>query len=173
MANPPLHNGTVGLRKGRCGHAREGQKVQGLATAWTTTVCRLLSSILSNLLIRKVGQAGACGHRPDSFAAARGGEIPGRAACCTRKSLSPARPLETPSGRFAHAAERFDHYSRTWAGWQHSAFLIQAVACSMAQAAYTAMVNQARQDLAKESGGRSAFGCSGGVMPPSPRNKRP
>ena len=70
-------------------------------------------------------------------------------------------------------AERFDHYSRTWASWQHSAFLIQAVACSMAQAAYTAMVNQARQDLAKETGGRSTFGCSGGVMPPSPRNNRP
>ena len=65
-------------------------------------------------------------------------------------------------------AERFDHYSRTWASWQHSAFLIQAVSCSMAQAAYVAMVNQSKKDLAAESGGRSAFffqsfGCSGGV----------
>ena len=73
-------------------------------------------------------------------------------------------------------AERFDHYSRTWASWQHSAFLIQAVSCSMAQAAYVAMVNQSKKDLAIESGGRSAFqsfGCSEGVVPPSPRNNRP
>ena len=73
-------------------------------------------------------------------------------------------------------AERFDHYSRTWASWQHSSFLVQAVACSMAQAAYVAMVNQSKKDLANESGGRSAFqsfGNSGGVLPPSPRNNRP
>ena len=35
-------------------------------------------------------------------------------------------------------AERFDHYSRTWASWKHSTFLMQAVACNMAQATYTA-----------------------------------
>ena len=28
-------------------------------------------------------------------------------------------------------AERFDHYSRTWASWQHSAFLMQAVLTSL------------------------------------------
>ena len=54
-------------------------------------------------------------------------------------------------------AERFDHYSRTWASWQHSAFLMQAVSCTMAQAAYVAMVTQSKKDLAAESGGRSAF----------------
>ena len=73
-------------------------------------------------------------------------------------------------------AERFDNYSRTWASWQHSAFLIQAVSCSMAQAACVAMVNQSKKDLAAESGGRSAFqshGYSAGVQPPSPRINRP
>ena len=74
-------------------------------------------------------------------------------------------------------AERFDHYSRTWASWQHSAFLMQAVSCSMAQAAYVAMVTQSKKDLAAESGGRSAFesynGRSAGVQPPSPRANRP
>ena len=73
-------------------------------------------------------------------------------------------------------AERFDHYSRTWASWQHSAFLMQAVSCTMAQAAYVAMVTQSKKDLAAESGGRSAFesyGRSAGVQPPSPRVNRP
>ena len=57
---------------------------------------------------------------------------------------------------YSNEVERFDHYSRTWASWQHSSFLVQAVACSMAQAAYVAMVNQSKKDLANESGGRSA-----------------
>ena len=73
-------------------------------------------------------------------------------------------------------AERFDHYSRTWASWQHSAFLKQAVSCSMAQAAYVAMVNQSKKDLAAESGGRStfaAYGRSEGILPPSPKAHRP
>ena len=73
-------------------------------------------------------------------------------------------------------AERFDHYSRTWASWQHSAFLMQAVSCTMAQAAYVAMVTQSKKDLAAESGGRSSFesyGRSAGVQPPSPRVNRP
>ena len=73
-------------------------------------------------------------------------------------------------------AERFDHYLHTWASWQHSVFLIQAVSCSMAQAAYVAMVNQSKKDLATESGGRSAFqsfGSLGGVQPPSPKTNRP
>ena len=73
-------------------------------------------------------------------------------------------------------AERFDHYSRTWASWQHSAFLMQAVSCTMAQAAYVAMVSQSKKDLAAESGGRSSFesyGRSAGVQPPSPRVNRP
>ena len=73
-------------------------------------------------------------------------------------------------------AERFDHYSRTWASWQHSAFLMQAVSCSMAQSAYVAMVAQSKKDLATESGGRSAFescGSSAGIQPPSPRANRP
>ena len=73
-------------------------------------------------------------------------------------------------------AERFDHYSRTWASWQHSAFLMQAVSCTMAQAAYVAMVSQSKKDLAIESGGRSSFesyGRSAGVQPPSPRVNRP
>ena len=51
-------------------------------------------------------------------------------------------------------AERFDHYLRMWASWQHSAFLIQAVSCPMAQASYDAMVAQSKKDLAAESGGR-------------------
>ena len=73
-------------------------------------------------------------------------------------------------------AERFDHYSRTWASWQHSAFLMQAVSCTRAQAAYVAMVSQSKKDPAAESGGRSSFesyGRSAGVQPPSPRVNRP
>ena len=65
-------------------------------------------------------------------------------------------------------AERFDHYSRTWASWQHSTFLMQAVACSMANAACQAMVEQSKRDLAKESGGRAAFRACGGASPPIP-----
>ena len=65
-------------------------------------------------------------------------------------------------------AERFDHYSRTWASWQHSTFLMQAVACSMANAACHAMVEQSKRDLAKESGGRAAFRACGGASPPIP-----
>ena len=65
-------------------------------------------------------------------------------------------------------AERFDHYSRTWASWQHSTFLMQAVACSMANAACQAMVEKSKRDLAKESGGRAAFRACGGASPPIP-----
>ena len=39
----------------------------------------------------------------------------------------------------------------THSGDKHCEFLIQAVSCSMAQAAYVAMVNQAKKDLATES----------------------
>ena len=74
-------------------------------------------------------------------------------------------------------AGRFDHYSRTWASWQHSAFLMQAVSCAMAQATYGAMVEQSKRDLATESGGRAAFdsygGHSAGVEPPAPTASRP
>ena len=72
---------------------------------------------------------------------------------------------------YNNEVERFDHYLRTWASWQHSAFLIQAVSCSMAQAAHYAMVVQSKKDLTTESGGRSAFQSHGhpaGVLPPSP-----
>ena len=65
-------------------------------------------------------------------------------------------------------AERFYHYSRTWASWQHSTFLMQAVACSMAQAVSNAITEQAKRDLAKESGGRAAFRTCGGAPPPAP-----
>ena len=58
----------------------------------------------------------------------------------------------------------------------YCAFLIQAVSCSMAQAAYMALVDQSRKDLAVESGGKTAFessnGHSAGVKPPSPRANR-
>ena len=60
--------------------------------------------------------------------------------------------------------------------YRASAFLMQAVSCTMAQAAYVAMVAQSKKDLAAESGGRSAFesyGRSAGVQPPSPRANRP
>ena len=39
---------------------------------------------------------------------------------------------------------------------------MQAVACSMAQAASDALVEQSKRDLAKESGGRAAFRMGGG-----------
>ena len=53
-------------------------------------------------------------------------------------------------------AERFDHYSRTWSSWKHSTFLMQAVACNMVQATYTAFETASKKALATESGGKSA-----------------
>ena len=74
-------------------------------------------------------------------------------------------------------AERFDHYSWTWASWKHSTFLMQAVACNMAQATYTAFETASRKALATESGGKSAQTFdnwdNSGVPPPSPRLDRP
>ena len=74
-------------------------------------------------------------------------------------------------------AERFDHYSRTWSSWKHSTFLMQAVACNMAQAVFTAFETASKKALATESGSKSTQSYNNwdnnGVQPPSPRLGRP
>ena len=72
----------------------------------------------------------------------------------------------THSGDRAESANleagRFDHYSRTWASWQHGAFLKQAVSCAMARATYAAMARKAKTDLVNELGTKAAFNaCCG------------
>ena len=73
--------------------------------------------------------------------------------------------------------ERFDHYSRTWSSWKHSTFLMQAVACNMAQATYTAFETASKKALATEPGSKSTQSFNNcdnsGVPPPSPRLDRP
>ena len=56
-------------------------------------------------------------------------------------------------------------------------FLVQGVACNMAQATYTAFETASRKALATESGGKSAQTFdnwdNSGVLLPSPRLDRP
>ena len=74
-------------------------------------------------------------------------------------------------------AEVFYHYSRTWSSWKHNTFLMQAVACNMAQATSKAFETAAKKALTAESRGKLAQFFNNlynkGVPPPSPQLSRP
>ena len=51
---------------------------------------------------------------------------------------------------WALEVERFDHHSRTWASWTHSAFMRQATACAVARGTYKGVRAHVREAAYKQ-----------------------